>query len=158
MKLRKVIFPTDFSPLSQQALHYATALARDTGATLLITHVEEDPLAYGAGEGFVAVPQWTTEAIKNRLESVVPPDPRVEHEHRLLMGDPASMIVQLAQEEKADLIVMGTHGRSGLSRLLMGSVAEQVVRQAPCPVLTIKQPQAVPAPQESGENRAQGSP
>ncbi len=140
MKLKRIVYATDFSPLSEVALQYATALARDTGATLLITHVEEDPLAYGAGEGFVAIPEWTTETIRKRLEAVVPPDENVEYEHRLLLGDPAEMIVQLAEQEKADLIVMGTHGRSGLSRLLMGSVAEAVVRQAPCPVLTVKQP------------------
>ncbi len=155
MKLRKIVFPTDFSPLSEAALEYATALARDTGASLLIVHVEEDPLAYGAGEGFVPLPEWSTEALKKRLHQVVPTDPRVKHQHRLLMGDPATMIVQLAEEEQADLIVMGTHGRSGLSRLLMGSVAEQVVRTAPCPVLTIKHPQ--PAPDAKSPAQAKSS-
>ncbi len=156
MKLKRIVYATDFSPLSEVALQYATALARDTGATLLITHVEEDPLAYGAGEGFVALPEWTSEAIRKRLEAVVPPDENVQYEHRLLLGDPAEMIVQLADEEKADLIVMGTHGRSGLSRLLMGSVAEAVVREASCPVLTVKLPRA-PAEETSSQEEKTSS-
>ena len=73
------------------------------------------------------------------LEAVVPTDPTVPYEHRLITGDPATAIARLAEEEQADLIVMGTHGRTGLTRLLMGSVAEAVVRRAPCPVLTYKQ-------------------
>ena len=73
------------------------------------------------------------------LKEVVPTDPQVACEHRLLTGDPAVAIARLAEEEHADLIVMGTHGRTGLTRLLMGSVAEAVVRRAPCPVLTYKQ-------------------
>ncbi len=153
MKLKRIVYATDFSPLSEVALQYATALARDTGATLLITHVEEDPLAYGAGEGFVALPEWTSEAIRKRLEAVVPPDANVKYEHRLLLGNPAEMIVQLAEEEKADLVVLGTHGRSGLSRLLMGSVAEAVVREAPCPVLTVKLPRSAAEKTASQEEK-----
>jgi nucleotide-binding universal stress UspA family protein len=66
-------------------------------------------------------------------------------ERRLLAGDPAEAIIRLAQTEDVDMIVMGTHGRRGLTRLLMGSVAEAVVRAAPCPVLTVKQPAQVAA-------------
>jgi nucleotide-binding universal stress UspA family protein len=72
------------------------------------------------------------------LEEVVPADPAVAYEHHVVMGDPATEIIQLARSEGADLIVMGTHGRTGLTRLMMGSVAEAVVRRAPCPVLTLK--------------------
>lgn len=74
------------------------------------------------------------------LEAVVPEDPNVKYEHRMVTGDPAGRIVELAEEENIDLIVMGTHGRTGLKRLLMGSVAEAVVRRAKCPVLTFKEP------------------
>ena len=74
------------------------------------------------------------------LAEVKPTDPKVPYQHRLITGEPASAIARLAEDENVDMIVMGTHGRSGLSRLLMGSVAEAVVRRAKCPVLTYKQP------------------
>jgi universal stress protein A len=77
--------------------------------------------------------------LRRMLQAVVPTDPNVPCEHRLITGDPSTAIAKLAEEEHADLIVMGTHGRTGLTRLLMGSVAEAVVRRAPCPVLTYKQ-------------------
>ena len=72
------------------------------------------------------------------LEAVVPTDPEVHFEHRMVMGDPADEIVKIAHEDNVDLIVMATHGRTGFKRLLMGSVAEEVVRRAECPVFTFK--------------------
>lgn len=105
----------------------------------MIVHVEEPPVAYAGGEMYYGIPEPATEDLHRMLERVVPTDPNVPYEHRLLTGEPASAIVELAEQEQADLIVMGTHGRTGLTRLLMGSVAEAVVRRAPCPVLTFKQ-------------------
>lgn len=140
MYLKKILFPTDFSHSGDAALAYATSLARDMGATLLIVHVEEPPAAYGGGELYYGVPEPADEELRRMLGEVLPTDPAVPHEHRLVNGDPATAIVNLAEMEGADLIVMGTHGRTGFSRLLMGSVAELVVRRAQCPVLTIKQP------------------
>ena len=84
------------------------------------------------------------EELKRMLAEVVPTDPDVGYEHRLMIGAPAGAIVHLAEKEGADMIVMPTHGRTGLLRLLMGSVAEEVVRKAKCPVLTVKA--AAPAP------------
>ena len=144
MYANKILFPTDLSPASREALHWATSLARDTGATLEIIHVEEPPMAYGGGEMYYGVDAGDREELKQSLFQVQPDDPTVLCVHKLLIGDPASAIVQAAEEDHADLIVMGTHGRTGLTRLLMGSVAEAVVRRAKCPVLTIKQPAAVP--------------
>lgn len=138
MKADKIIVPTDFSHCGDAALRLAASLARDTGASLLIVHVEEPPLAYGGGEMYYGMPEPATEDLRHMLQRVVPPDPSVKYEHRLISGEPASAIVQLAEDENADLIVMATHGRTGLTRLLMGSVAEAVVRRAPCPVLTYK--------------------
>jgi universal stress protein A len=143
MFAKTILFPTDFSETTDAGLKYATSFARDTGARLVIVHVHA-PVAYGGELGYV-VPDTDETALRKQLEAVVPADPAIEHEHRLLHGDPASEIVRLAEEEHADLIVMGTHGRTGLMRLLMGSVAEAVVRRAPCPVLTIRQPHEVPA-------------
>jgi len=139
MKANKIIFPTDFSHCGDAALNMATSLARDSSAKLLIVHVEEPPVAYAGGEMYYGVPDPASEDLLRMLKEVLPPDPDVEYEHRLINGDPSTAIATLAEEEGADMIVMGTHGRTGLTRLLMGSVAEAVVRRAPCPVLTYKQ-------------------
>jgi nucleotide-binding universal stress UspA family protein len=139
MKATKIVVPTDFSAASDAVLNYATTLAKDTGATLLITHVEEPMPAY-VGEGYYGMPNPPNPEVRRMLEAVRPADAAVKYEHRILIGNPAEEIVRLAADEHADLIVMGTHGRTGLSRLVMGSVAEEVVRRSPCPVFTLKQP------------------
>ncbi len=145
MTVRKILFPTDFSHTGDAALALATSLARERGATLLIVHVEEPPAAYGAGEMYYGMPDPVTEDLREMLKKVAPADTSVPVEHRLIAGDPANAIVRLAKEDGVELIVMGTHGRTGLLRLLMGSVAEAVVRRAPCPVLTLRQPGESPA-------------
>ncbi|HND55688.1 MAG TPA: universal stress protein [Pirellulaceae bacterium] len=140
MNLKTILVSTDFSPSSDAALAMATALARDSGAKLLIVHVEEIPLATGGAEYLYSVPEPATQELKKMLGEVVPKDPNVAYEHRLLAGDPAEAIVRTAEADGVDMIVIGTHGRTGLTRLLMGSVAEAIVRRAGCPVLTVKQP------------------
>ena len=134
-----VLFPTDFSTASDAALSHAEALAKQSGAELLIVHVEEPPLAYGGGELYYGLPEPTSDRIQKMLADVRPQDAAVKFKHLLVMGDPAGEIVRIADEEKVDSIVLGTHGRTGLSRLLMGSVAEGVVRRAPCPVLVYRE-------------------
>ena len=136
---KTILFPTDFSTASDAALAHAETLAKQAGASLLIVHVEEPPLAYGGGELYYGLPEPNSERIKQMLESVKPSDRSVTVEHRLTMGDPAAEIVRIAEEEKPEMIVMGTHGRTGLTRLLMGSVAEAIVRRSPCPVLTYRE-------------------
>ena len=145
MKASKILFPTDFSPASHEALRWATSLARDTGATIIIVHVEEPPMAYGGGEMYIGIEEGDSEELRRTLVQIVPTDPQVPFEHKLLAGDPATAIVEAADSENADFVVLGTHGRTGLTRLLMGSVAEAIVRRAKCPVLTIKQPSHVAA-------------
>jgi nucleotide-binding universal stress UspA family protein len=139
MVAKKILFPTDFSSTSEACLEHATTMARDTGATLLILHVEEPPAAYAGGEMYYGMLETDDREVRQMLEGVKPSDPSVPYEHLLVRGDPAHEIVSVADREHADLIVLGTHGRSGLRRLLMGSVAESVVRHANCPVLTFKQ-------------------
>jgi nucleotide-binding universal stress UspA family protein len=73
------------------------------------------------------------------LEDVKPSDPSVPYAHRLTMGDPAGEVVRIATDENAEMIILGTHGRTGMTRLLMGSVAEAIVRRAPCPVLVYRE-------------------
>jgi nucleotide-binding universal stress UspA family protein len=92
-------------------------------------------------EGVVIdLPSGEAEQTRARLEQVRPADPLIAVAYRLDRGDPAREILRAAAETSADLIVMGTHGRGGLSRLLMGRVAEAVMRKAECPVLTVKAP------------------
>jgi nucleotide-binding universal stress UspA family protein len=140
MKIATILFPTDFSVPSEAALQVATALAQESGARLVITHVKNDDLPTRASGGSISVPSDVDETSLTRMLDEIHPTGDVQHKHVLLSGDPAEEILRLAERERADLIVMSTHGRTGLSRMLMGSVAEDVVRRAPCPVLTLKQP------------------
>src|SRR5438876_12185681 len=103
MKAQKILFPTDFSSSSDAPLAYATALARDMGATLLIVHVEEPPLAYGGGEMYYGVAEPDYDAIKRMLQNVKPTDPAVPCERRLVTGTPAMAIVELAEAEGVGL-------------------------------------------------------
>lgn len=148
MRFRKILFSTDFSTCSDAALHMATSLARDSGGRLLIVHVEEPPMVYGYGAAYYGALDPGVEQQREMLERLVPDDPQVPYEHRLIQGAPADAIVRLANEESVDLIVMGTHGRTGITRVLMGSVAEDVVRHAQCSVLTFKQPHENPQQEE----------
>lgn len=136
---KTIVFPTDFSTASDAALEHAAALAMSMNATLLIVHVEEPPLAYGGGELYYGIPEPDSDRILKMLDDVKPKNAAVPFAHRLTMGDPAGEIVRIAADEKAEMIVLGTHGRTGVTRLLMGSVAEAVVRRAPCPVLVYRE-------------------
>jgi universal stress protein A len=144
MEIRQILAPTDFSEFSRQAIDYAFELAQTFGAKLLLLHVIELP-AYPI-EGFVPPSIGTTlsEDLERQasldLAQVLPKaqDTKVEVIRLVVVGTPYRKIVEVAEEEKLDLIVMATHGRTGLSHLVMGSVAERVVRMAPCPVLTIR--------------------
>jgi len=148
MDVKKILFPTDFSHTGDAAMKMATSLARDTGASLLIIHVEEPPTAYSGGEMYYGMLEPATHELERMLHKVVPNDESVSYEHRLITGDPARAITRLAESEGIDLIVMGTHGRTGLSRMAMGSVAEAVVRRATCSVMTYKQPILSPSKAE----------
>jgi universal stress protein A len=139
MRANKILFPTDFSHTGDAALEMATALARETGALLLIAHVQEPAEAY-VGGSYYGIAEPLTDQIRKMLHEVVPPDPDVAYEHRLVSGSPGHALADLAKAEGVDLIVLGTHGRTGVRRMVMGSVAEEVVRRATCPVLTYKQP------------------
>lgn len=140
MNIKRIVFPTDFSHTGDAALRFATTLAKESGAKIIVVHVQEAPLAYGGGEMYYGIAEPNEEELLQMLGQVRPTDPSVPVEHRLVVGDPAGAVVSVAEQEEADLIVLGSHGRTGLSRLLMGSVAEAIVRKAHCPVLVYKQP------------------
>jgi len=139
-----ILVPTDFSPASDAALACAKDLALRFNSRLTLLHAVNDPLATGVWTPDVYVP--TTPEIrdgflrttKERLEAMLTTEERarfaVTFEARI--GVPAAVIEDFAIEQKIDLIVMGTHGRRGLSHMLLGSVAERLVRHAQCPVLT----------------------
>ena len=140
LAIKTILYPTDFSEHSGYAFELACALARDYGARLIVLHVAEPPsLVYG--EGLLPPdPEVLFQKAREQLNRLRVPDANVRAERRFETGDPTSEILRVAREVPADLIVMGTHGRTGMGRLLMGSVTEQVSRQAPCPVLTVKTP------------------
>jgi nucleotide-binding universal stress UspA family protein len=146
LPIHTILHPTDFSDRSGNALPLACALARDYAARLVVLHVAQPtPLVYG--EGFVVPdPDETVREERERLQNLLVPVSGIPVEKRFVEGDPADRVLDVAREIRADLIVMGTHGRTGLKRLLMGSVAEQVVRKAVCPVLTVTTPFLVDAP------------
>jgi len=141
--IRTILHPTDFSEPSESAFALASTLARDCQARLIILHVVPLP-ALSADEEYVTPDSEEDLAFaleqlhRLELEEDIQADSRLEH------GAAATKILQVAEESNADLIVMGTQGRSALSRLLLGSVAEQVMRGAPCPVVTVKMPVAEP--------------
>ncbi len=143
---RHILVPHDFSEMAQHALSYAIDLATKLDATLTIVHAYEVP-SYGYPEGVTLSPEIAgsiRSAAETTLGAVVSAARAsgLEVRSALRQGPAWSEIEAAAREAKADLIVMGTHGRHGLARVLLGSVAEKVVRTSPCPVLTVRAPEA----------------
>ncbi len=133
-QVRKILYSTDFSSYSNQAYFHAVALAENHGASLTMAYVYTPGVESGDRR------YW-----RNQLEQIRPSNPKIPVHHVFLEGDPATELVRYAADAFMDLIVMGTHGRTGVERLLMGSVAEKVLRDAHCSVLVVKLPKGVPA-------------
>lgn len=147
--IKDVLVATDFSAPSDTALNYARAMARSFGATLHVLHVFE-PLwitsadVVGGGVALATMIQGLEDTARKQLEEAVTEEDRRELHATSAMvtsESPAREIANYAHDQKVDLVVIGTHGRSGISRMLIGSVAEKVVRLAPCPVLTVHHPE-----------------
>lgn len=145
---KNVLVATDFGEASDLALRYGRALAREFGATLRVLHVTENVFTRGLGsDAYVAAfPQLQREIEQAALKRL---DDLVSSEDRTALGAqticltsnaPAATIVAYAKDAAVDLIVLGTHGRGAVAHLLVGSVAERVVRTARCPVLTVRRP------------------
>jgi nucleotide-binding universal stress UspA family protein len=151
LPLGTILHPTDFSEHSEFAFRVASALARDYNARLILLHVIPPPMVIYAG-GPVPAETWpSVEEVKEKLQSMEGRTHHVRIESQVMEGDPVDMILRAAEETHSDVIVMGTHGRTALMRLLLGSVAESVIRKAPCPVLTAKpRPAREKVLQESG--------
>jgi universal stress protein A len=147
-RIHRIVVPVDFSEASERAIDYAGGLARLLGASLHLIHVVEE-IVVPSGPMELCLPDTSTlrerlhadarsqlAAIVARLKAAGPQ--RVTREIR--DGLPAESIAQVTVDCGADLVIMATHGRTGLAHLLMGSVAERVIRTAPCPVLVIREP------------------
>lgn len=146
-----IVFTTDLSDYSMRALPYAVSLAERFEARLKVVYVNEpiipvSDIAWQAGEMIAADAKHQRDA-RTAIEKAVREQVQkgIDVEVKIFTGKAVDRIVEYANEVNADLLVLCTHGRSGVSHLLMGSTAEAVVRRAPCPVLTLKQPMPVAA-------------
>lgn len=145
VSIRRILVPTDFSDCSAPAVRYAAELAEKFGAELVLLHVVPDAVL-ALPDAVMPTPLPTadldvlTDSGKEGLANLVAAEklesrkPRTE----VRVGSPATEVIAAAKDLHADLVCIGTHGRGGLSRVLLGSVAEEVVRHAPCPVLTVR--------------------
>jgi nucleotide-binding universal stress UspA family protein len=147
--LNRILVATDFGEAADAALNYGRALARVFGASLTLLHVAEDLLTASFGiEGYVGgYPDFQRsieEGARRQLDSLLTEQDRTDLGAMAVLrtsSSPALTIVNYAKDMSADLIIMGTHGRGAMAHLLMGSVAERVVRTSACPVLTVKHPE-----------------
>jgi nucleotide-binding universal stress UspA family protein len=148
-RLRKILLPTDFSGCANYALPYAASIARATGARVVCLHVVE-PVVPAIGYTGLADPMPGADISEQLEDSAERELPRLtdceelnglEVEEVIVHGDAAAEIVRVAGERDVDLIVISSHGRTGLGRMIFGSTAEAVVRHAGCPVLVVKPPQ-----------------
>jgi nucleotide-binding universal stress UspA family protein/quercetin dioxygenase-like cupin family protein len=157
--IQTILHPTDFSENSRPAFQAACALARDSHATLLVLHVMM-PSVSPLGQSPPPDPLRPAESQESpsQLPWPRPSDPQIRVEHRLAEGDPAEEILRLAEALRCDLVVMGTHGRTGLGRFLTGSVAEAVLRKAGCPVMVVKTPLRATPDAETGSTSKPGGP
>jgi nucleotide-binding universal stress UspA family protein len=141
--IHKILVPTDFSAHADEAFRVAHTLARLTGAELILFHVARPPAVVSEGGKFLAKSGKEEPAnLWERFQSIQPTDPKVRVEHEVIVADRpgAGHILEILDNLGCDLIVMGTHGRSWLKHRLFGSVTEEVVRLARCPVLLVKAP------------------
>ena len=148
-RLRQILLPTDFSGCANYAFPYAAAIARATQARIVCLHVVE-PVVPAVGYSGLADPMPLADMSEQLEDSAERELPRLtdceelkglEVEEVIVHGDAAAEIVRVAGEQEADLIVISSHGRTGLGRMIFGSTAEAVVRHASCPVLVVKPPQ-----------------
>jgi len=145
IRLKKILYPTDFSESSLEALPYALSFAREYKAKLVLLHVVNEQI-FSEGLSLAraiapeALGQEMAQEAERRLKMLIPADQRsgLDVEMLILHGLPFLEIIRYAKANGIDLIVIGTHGRTGMEHILFGSTAEKVVRKAPCPVLSIR--------------------
>lgn len=141
LPIKKILVPTDFTVYSDHAIEYAIMVARNFEAKIMLVHVIE-PMAYSVTDTIQIIDHYTAlktvagPILKNLQNKLLKKG--LEVDTLLLDGTPYLEIVKRSRQAGIDLIIMGTHGRTGIKHVLMGSVAERVVRMAPCPVLTVR--------------------
>jgi nucleotide-binding universal stress UspA family protein len=141
LPIHTILHPTDFSTRSKSAFDLACALARDYEARVVVLHVKPPRMMGGEVHALITTPEEIDTELRAELDKLRPADDEpIKIERFLKQGDPTTEILHSAKDIACDIIVMGSHGRTGLARLLMGSVAEGVSRRAHCPVLTVKYP------------------
>lgn len=146
MNIQRILVPYDFSGCSAAALHYASRFA-GPNARIYIVHVDElldvriSPYTPANGP-YIHDSLWHRrhKQVEQQLAKIVPRGKAARYEHHCLTGAPADELLAFAERTGVDLIVIGSHGRTGLTRLIAGSVAEQVMRRSKCPVLVVKAP------------------
>jgi len=138
MQLRTILCPVALPVPCESAMQFAAALARDHDARLILLHVFRPPRMPDEVAEYGRAARLTSEFVE-RLQNLVPDDRTIALEYHADEGAPAEVICRVALETGCDLIVMGTHGRRGLRRKLLGSVAEEVGRRATCPVASVRQ-------------------
>jgi nucleotide-binding universal stress UspA family protein len=163
--IRRILVPTDFSAHADEAFRVANVLARATGAAVVVFHIASPPAVVTEGGTLLAEPGPREAAnLWARFEHLRPIDPQVRVEHQVIVAERpgAGHILDILDRLGCDLIVMGTHGRSWLKHRLFGSVTEEVVRRARCPVMVVKAPAhkaaAAPPPAAKVEDGRHGKP
>jgi nucleotide-binding universal stress UspA family protein len=145
-RIRRILHATDYSKASERALQEAVDFAKQNNAEMLVVHVIQPVVPYVAGEDigaaelYVKLEESTKQEAQRSMNKLMQRLERlgVKAKSLLLRGSPADQIVKAAKNRKADMVVIGTHGRTGLSKLFMGSVASRVISTAPSPVLTVR--------------------
>lgn len=146
MQIKKILFPTDFSEGARAAMEYAVSLARDYNAELILLYVVQD---ISIAEWYIPSSLSVTDLVEDMVKSATNEMDKWsaeasaqvrDVEKMVLRGVPFTEIIRTAREKEADLIVIGTHGRTGIDHMLFGSTAEKVLRKASCPVLTVRMP------------------
>jgi nucleotide-binding universal stress UspA family protein len=145
--IRTILHPTDFSDCSRWAFRLAACLAQAEGARLVVLHVKQAPPSSGLARRVLnqLPPGEYDDWLRHQLERFRVANSVLQVEHRLTEGNPASEILRVVRDTDCDLVVMGTHGRTGLDQLVLGSVAEWVAKKAQCPVVTVRTPELNPA-------------
>jgi nucleotide-binding universal stress UspA family protein len=143
--VRNIMVPVDFSAASKNALRYACSLAEALGASLRVVHVTDNPFVPGGYMEFYAPPveffDRADQQAREELEALLTPEEKARYRAVLVHRSGLAaqeLLAYLEEEGDVDLVIMATHGRGGVARLMMGSVADKLVRAAPCPVLTLR--------------------
>jgi nucleotide-binding universal stress UspA family protein len=158
--IRKILVPTDFSPHADEAFRAACALAKAVGAEVVLFHIAHPPAVVTEGGKALANPGKADAAnLWDCFHNLQPADAKVHVEHEVIVADRAGAghILALLDKLGCDLIVMGTHGRSWLKHRLFGSVTEEVVRLARCPVMVVKAPAPAREPSLPGPEQVTGA-